>query len=110
MSQPPVYGIPNTPHVRTGHMFSYMPGTGGYADVKTSDQRRPAVPPVFQAKQFFYDVAYPYWQWPWHNGPFVQAKLPGMHQTLARGGYVGAPLPLSDYNFPTQTAYTPRPY
>lgn len=112
MAVPPygVYGIPVTPHVRTGNMLSYHPSSGNYADIVSDLQRLPAKPPQFQARQFFYDVAYPYWQYPYHVGPYVQAQTHGFKRSIRQAGYVGAPLPASDYQFPATTVYNPRPY
>ena len=76
---------------------------------KTSDFSHAQDPAQFQAEVAFYDVAYPYWQFPFNVGPYNQNLIrvfgAGTYEHQSNLGIVGRPRGIDDYNTPLTTPY-----
>ena len=94
-----------------GVTYQYQPRgpTREQIGIKTSDYSHQMEQAQFQAEVPFYSIAYPYWRFPFHVGPYNQQIIrifgAGAYQNQSNLGIVGRPRGISDYNTPLSTPY-----
>ena len=74
---------------------------------KTADYSHQQEIPTFQADISFYDVRYPYWQYPFNRPIFnvVAIQAAGVYHHQSNLGKVGRPLGINDWNTVQSTPY-----
>lgn len=101
------YTSHGTPSYR-GVNSEQLPPTVGYA-IKTSDFSNQLTVAEFQADVSFYDVKYPYWQYPYRNAVYNQQVIKvvgaGTYHHQSNLGIVGRPLPITDWQGPIVSPY-----
>jgi hypothetical protein len=106
---PPVndYTAHQQPSYR-GTNAEQQPPNVGY-QIKTSDFSHQLTPAEFQADVTFYDVKYPYWQYPYRNAVYnqqvIKVQPAGTYHHQSNLGIVGRALPITDYQGPIMSPY-----
>lgn len=101
-------GTPDRPSYR-GINYEALGQSLGYSNIKTSDFSHQQDTPAFQGDLAFYDVRYPYWQFPFNTGPYNQNVIKifgaGTYEHQSNLGIVGRPRGIDDWNTPLSTPY-----